>query len=260
MTRIGYVLLCTCLCLFLGACEMLKNGGPALVPLSLAGAEYVGAETCSTSDCHQAEHRYFRFNRHASVAISISEDEAEEGQVEACETCHGPGSLHVENRGRKQGDILVGPGILCFNCHLDIKGRFMLQHHHPVPEALMACTDCHSAHGRDVRSSGGMGFVNRDEACFACHKEMRGPFVFEHDAMREGCTSCHTPHGSINAKLLVAGHSTTCLRCHWESAFNSATGDIGSHAHSSHPIGAGQDCVDCHVAIHGSNIWRSLRK
>ena len=247
-------------CLIVSACNLFEEGPVTMMPLSIPGAEYVGSDTCSTSDCHQTEHRYFSLSKHASVAINISDEDAEAGQVEGCETCHGPGSLHVENRGRQSGDILVADVRTCFGCHLDVKGQFMLQHHHPVLEGHMFCSDCHDMHGDDVRSSGGAMLLGHDDKCFSCHKEMRGPFVFEHDAMRDGCSSCHTVHGSINDKLLVAGQSITCLRCHWEPAFNTSSAGIGSHSHDTHAIGAGQDCVDCHAAVHGSNIWRSLRK
>ena len=259
ITGIWRALFCIGLCIFMCACDMFENAPVTMVPLSIPGAEYVGAETCSTSDCHQTEQRYFHLNKHASVAINISEEDAEAGQAEACETCHGPGSVHVENRGRRPGDILSGDPQACFACHLNVKGEFMLQHHHPVPEGLMTCSDCHDMHGSNVRSSGGAMLLGNNEKCFRCHKEMRGPFVFEHDAVRDGCSSCHNPHGSINDKLLVAGQSITCLRCHWESAFNTSSANIGSHAHSGHSIGAGQDCIDCHTAVHGSNVWRSLR-
>lgn len=258
--RAWRVLLCASLCALGHACDVFEHAGVNMRPLSAPGAEYVGAETCSTSDCHRTQHRYFQFNKHASVAIDIGEEDAEAGQAEACETCHGPGSTHVENRGHKSGDILLGDAQACFSCHLEIRGKFLLQHHHPVLEGQMSCSDCHDMHGSNARSTGGSMLLGDDEKCFRCHKEIRGPFVFEHDAMRDGCSSCHNPHGSINDKLLVAGQSITCLRCHWEPAFNTSTAGIGGHSHSSHAIGAGQDCIDCHTAVHGSNIWRSLRK
>jgi len=255
-----WILRCTSLCLLVCACSTLDRAPVAMIPSPVPGAEYVGPETCSTSDCHQTEHRFFKLNKHASVAIKISDEDAETGQAEACETCHGPGSVHVENRGRKSGDILVRDPAMCFGCHLDVKGKFMLQHHHPVPEGRMFCSDCHNMHGSDVGASGGAMLLGENEKCFGCHKEMRGPFVFEHDALRDGCASCHNPHGSINDKLLVAGQTVTCLRCHWEPAFNTSSASLGGHEHSSHAIGAGQDCVDCHPAVHGSNVWRSLRQ
>ncbi|MEK7995568.1 MAG: cytochrome c3 family protein [Planctomycetota bacterium] len=255
-----WVLPCAGLCLIICACSTFEHAPVVMVPSPVPGAEYVGPETCSTSDCHQSEHRFFQLNKHASVAIKISDEDAEAGQAEACETCHGPGSVHVENRGRKSGDILVRDPAMCFACHFDVKGKFMLQHHHPVPEGRMFCSDCHNMHGSDVAASGGAMLLGENEKCFGCHKEMRGPFVFEHDAIRDGCASCHNPHGSINDKLLVAGQTVTCLRCHWEPAFNTSSASLGGHEHSSHAIGAGQDCVDCHPAVHGSNVWRSLRQ
>ncbi len=95
----------------------------------------------------------------------------------------------------------------------------------------------------------GAGLLGRDEKCFKCHKEQRGPFVFEHEAMREGCTVCHTPHGSINDKLLVAGPVITCVRCHIEPI---ETPDNIHHY--------GVSCIDCHFQIHGSNNAASSLK
>jgi predicted CXXCH cytochrome family protein len=221
-----------------------------MTPLSIPGAEYVGAENCAAEDCHPKEYKYFQ-----SVAIDITEEDAEAGQVEACEACHGPGSLHVEDPYDKSKIIRANAETACFTCHLDVKGKFMLQHHHPVPEGRMFCYDCHDMHGSDVRATGGKmllgaGLLGRDEKCFKCHKEMKGPFVFEHEAMREGCSVCHTPHGSINDKLLVAGQTITCVRCHIE-------GSGGEFHHTTYPIALRRDCIDCHTKIHGSNTAKS---
>ena len=77
----------------------------------------------------------------------------------------------------------------------------------------MKCTDCHSPHGTSnasaLRQSGW-------ETCTQCHSEKRGPFVFEHSAVKvQGCTACHTPHGSVNAMLLVRRETRfLCLQCH----------------------------------------------
>lgn len=240
------VLACIVMGIFIGACAMFKYQPVVMTPLSIPGAEYIGSEMCGDADCHLAEYRYFELTDHASVAIDITEEDAEAGQVEACETCHGPGSLHVEDPTAK--DLIIkGDPETCFSCHLDVKGKFMLQHRHPVLEGRMFCTDCHDMHGSDVRATGGAMLLGQDEKCFKCHKEMRGPFVFEHEAMREGCVVCHTPHGSITDKLLVAGQTITCIRCHIEPL------ESGRNIHHS----GYTDCVDCHTKIHGSNNARS---
>ena len=52
--------------------------------------------------------------------------------------------------------------------------------------------------------------------CFKCHADKQGPFVYEHVPVKtEGCTSCHTPHGSTNPRLLrVSQVNLLCLQCH----------------------------------------------
>ncbi len=242
------LLLCMGSGIFLVSCSMFEYEPVVMVPPSIPGASYVGAETCAT--CHEAESHYFNLTDHASVSVNINDEDAEAGQAEACEACHGPGSLHVEGMGDKSKIIRADAETACFSCHLDVKGKFMLQHHHPVPEGRMTCSDCHDSHGSDVRATGGKmllgaGLLGRDEKCFKCHKEQRGPFVFEHEAMREGCSVCHTPHGSINDKLLVAGPTITCIRCHIEP-------DATNKVHHGRA-----NCLDCHTQVHGSNNARS---
>ena len=58
--------------------------------------------------------------------------------------------------------------------------------------------------------------LGREEPCLKCHVDMRGPFVFEHAAVRvDGCESCHFPHGSTNASLLRRPVVfQLCLECH----------------------------------------------
>ena len=44
-----------------------------------------------------------------------------------------------------------------------------------------------------------------EEPCLKCHIDKRGPFVFEHAAVRiDGCETCHMPHGSTNAQAAEA--------------------------------------------------------
>ncbi|MBV8847925.1 MAG: cytochrome c3 family protein [Bryobacterales bacterium] len=135
---------------------------------------------------------------------------------------------------------------LCFGCHGNIQAQFALPTHHRVPEGAMKCTDCHNPHGTSnratLRQSGW-------ETCTQCHVEKRGPFVFEHSAVKvEGCTACHSPHGSVNRMLLVRREERfLCLQCHVDpNAVNVPHGRLGFQTRG--------DCTRCHAAIHGSNF------
>ena len=135
---------------------------------------------------------------------------------------------------------------LCYGCHGNIQAQFTLPAHHRVPEGAMKCTDCHNTHGTSNRAS-----LRQSgwETCVQCHIEKRGPFVFEHSAVKvEGCVTCHTPHGSINKMLLVRREERyLCLGCHVNpSAVNVP--------HSRLSFQTRGDCTRCHASIHGSNF------
>ena len=93
-----------------------------------------------------------------------------------------------------------------------------------------------------------------NESYATCHRQQARPFVFEHEAMREGCTVCHAVHGSINAKMLVQPDVNLCLRCHSQIQSTPGMTMIGKVDHR--PLLQLGTCwaAGCHSAIHGSNI------
>jgi predicted CXXCH cytochrome family protein len=135
---------------------------------------------------------------------------------------------------------------LCAGCHGNIQSQFALPTHHRVPEGAMKCTDCHNTHGSanlaTLRQSGW-------ETCAQCHIEKRGPFVFEHSAVKvQGCVACHTPHGSVNRNLLARREERfTCLSCH-------VAPTAANVPHSRLSFQTRGDCTRCHASIHGSNF------
>src|SRR3989338_7830597 len=154
-------------------------------PIMGAEAEYVGMDTCAM--CHEKTAKTFKRSEHARIVIRSKE---KEGQ--ACETCHGPGSLHAEAQTKAEKHAtIINPGKnpeACYKCHLDKKGDFSLQYHHPVPEGKMSCADCHTPHGEDtVKPGTRASILGKNEVCAKCHKDQSGPFVYEHEALREGC-------------------------------------------------------------------------
>ena len=146
-------------------------------------------------------------------------------------------------------DLLKAPQPqLCFSCHSDVKPAFSQPFHHKVNEGLMKCTDCHDNHGtfgnNQLRSTADQNLI-----CTKCHTETRGPFVFEHAAVKaEGCLGCHSPHGSQNARLLnVPNINQMCNQCHSPVAAGTVHGMNAGSAEV-------QSCIGCHTMIHGSNI------
>lgn len=226
---------------------------PPLIP----GATYVGMDTCAA--CHEKEVKDFKFAAHARVTIPGEPDRIT-GQ--GCESCHGPGSLHVEDG---TGKFIVNPGPkpeACFQCHLETASQFSLQYHHPVKEGRMTCNDCHDPHGHDMKLARGMQVGRVNESCAQCHREQTRPHVFEHEALREGCTTCHNPHGSINEKMLVERDNNLCLKCHAQVVAPGAAARsivIGKRDHTAFLSQGTCFSAGCHTAIHGSNINPHLR-
>ena len=189
--------------------------------------------------CHGGAHPNFANSPHGESGLS-------------CISCH---SVHKSKDTEK---LLKAPQpALCFQCHSEQKAQFNMPFHHKINEGLMKCTDCHDSHGtfgkKMLRST-----AEQNQICSKCHSETAGPFVFEHTPVKtEGCISCHSPHGSPNARLLnVSNVNTLCLQCH--SDFNNAnkagvrggvspTGPV--HNQSAQYVA----CTICHTQIHGSN-------
>jgi predicted CXXCH cytochrome family protein len=231
--------------------------GSVMVPLEIPGAHYVGNSACA--DCHKDIVRKFPAGPHARVHF---ENAAMGGQT-GCESCHGPGSKHIEAGGAK---FIINPRndpASCFQCHLDVHAEFSLPQHHPVIEGHMGCVQCHDPHGGDIfKPAGGLAMARQNESCAQCHRDQTRPFVFEHKAMREGCTICHNPHGSINQKMLVESDPNLCLRCHAQvQGANVPRGHlyIGNTDHTSFLQVGTCWTSGCHTAVHGSNIDPRLR-
>ena len=180
--------------------------------------------------CHAGAHPDFLRSPHAKANVS-------------CISCH---DIH----GSKDEALLKAPQpTLCFSCHADVKPQFSMPFHHKVNEGAVSCSDCHDPHGtfgaNNVRST-----VDQNAICTKCHTEKRGPFVYEHAAVKgEGCMSCHTPHGSQNPRLLnMASIDVLCAQCHSMVATNTIHNFTWSQSSDVSP------CVNCHTMVHGSNL------
>jgi len=214
---------------------------------------------CHTTGKHQ---EMFAESHHAVASVSCdqchaphwvkeSKDKSKGGLTYAQADFFQVSQLRDEVRWLHSSLLKQSEPDLCFKCHGNIQALFALPVHHRVPEQLMKCTDCHNPHGSINRAS--LNATNW-ETCVKCHVEKRGPYVFEHPAVRvSGCVICHNPHGSTNRMMLVRREGRQlCLQCH-----------TGFHTQAGVPHGrlgfqTSGECTRCHVAVHGSNFDASL--
>ena len=241
------------------------------------GAKYIGSKECE--QCHEDITKTFATADHARLIAN-----GKNALGVGCESCHGPCSIHADSGGETKPPFSFTAGRphsssfgrlaladapratdsarateqVCFQCHADVRGQFSLPNHHPVPEGRMTCTDCHSPHRGSIYRGGGTSLLSENDNCLACHPSQRGPKVFEHEAMREGCTVCHTAHGSVNAKMLTARDANLCMKCH----FQQVSGGRILIGGSDHTVRLQQGTcwtAGCHEAVHGSRVSSSLR-
>jgi DmsE family decaheme c-type cytochrome len=186
--------------------------------------------------CHAAAHPDFQRSPHAKAGVS-------------CVSCH---SVHAA--GDAEHLLKAAQPALCFQCHTEVKPAFAMPFHHRVNEGLIQCSDCHDTHGtfgnNNLRST-----ADQNAICTKCHTETRGPFVYEHAAVKaEGCLACHTPHGSQNPRLLnMPSINTLCNQCHSPVSAGTVHGMNSGSAQL-------LPCISCHTMIHGSNLNQAFLK
>lgn len=255
-----------------GAISCKTTTRTAVVLPDVPGAKYIGSKECE--QCHEDLCRDFATADHARLIA-----QGKNGLAAGCESCHGPASLHSDSggetkppysftSGRPQPSALGARESLdpsrsvettCYQCHPDIRGQFNLPNHHPVPEGHMSCTQCHPPHKGFARAGGSTALLSQDEMCIQCHPAERGPYVFEHEGLREGCTTCHNPHGSVNAKLLTERNANLCLKCHFQQQQPNGSFLIGGFPHDVQVTEGACWTAGCHEAVHGSRVNPSLR-
>ena len=139
---------------------------------------------------------------------------------------------------------------VCFDCHQQQRTQAMKPYAHPVRQGKMDCGSCHNTHGENDM------FVRQtvNDTCYGCHAETRGPNLWEHAPVAEDCGNCHDPHGSTQPGMLTMRAPQLCQSCHSQDGHPSLPQDArGLPTNIPSQFLLGQNCMNCHNAVHGSN-------
>ncbi len=205
-----------------------EGGGPNIFAFS--AEDLSPAKTNKCLSCHIESNSSYMASEHGKAAID-------------CMTCH-----TVHGHTTEKSLLKVNETKSCSICHSDVISQFELNERHRLQEGIMQCTTCHNPHESSTRERLG-GF--KHEACFSCHTDKAGPFLYEHEASRiEGCSACHDVHGSPNRHMLTMHNiADLCFSCHiMAPSFHARFDSLSSN------------CATCHSTIHGSNLDKIFLK
>jgi predicted CXXCH cytochrome family protein len=216
------------------------------------------SETCLACHSGKESHNTFRQGEHWRNDVGCTDCHSAHGTPAVVEK---PGSITFASEPAHKGSAYATQAMLkqsdpqlCISCHNETKSQFTKPFHHKVLEGTMKCGDCHNAHGGFETKQTKLA-IGSDASCIKCHSNKQGPFVFEHGPLKlEGCSTCHTPHGSANPKMLKRPQiRQTCLECHTGISEELAPGVPSFHNQANTRF---TNCTVCHSAIHGSNSSR----
>ncbi len=229
---------------------------PWLEASAYDASKYVGSETCK--GCHEAVHKDMSLTAHGKIFTEAKWKDALQG----CESCHGPGTAHVEGMGDKTKifsfkDVSGSDkSAVCLRCHTEQSKGENLFHWEQSQHARneVACVDCHNPHGK------GMGeFLLRGSQpnlCYTCHNDVRIAFnmPFHHKVPERGmkCTDCHNTHGTTNLRQVSMATATdsACFQCHTDKQGPFTFEHWGVRV---------EGCMACHTP-HGSANPRLLKR
>jgi DmsE family decaheme c-type cytochrome len=165
---------------------------------------------------------------------------AHESRGLACTNCH-----QIMEKVSPDHQLIKDTELeVCFACHKDKRAQEAKSTHMPLIEGRMQCSSCHNPHGSATDSLLREPSIN--ETCYKCHADKRGPFLWEHEPVRDSCVNCHQPHGTTNEYLLKVQRPMLCRQCH---------AGVG-HGQPGNPTAVqevNRSCQNCHTKIHGSN-------
>lgn len=182
---------------------------------------------------------------------SLGSDPQEKTFVEpsvGCESCHGPGSVHVSTSTaiESRRDSIINPAELpghqqaqiCGQCHTnghDTTGTY------PFPRDFLPGMNLQTFYERFLPDEDPEKFFP-DGTSTAHHPQYIDWSSSPHAEAGVKCSDCHDPHKRENIHQLKNERTKICLDCHTLSGTPSLT-------HSIHDFG---NCEGCHMAALGS--------
>ncbi len=250
------------------------------VSAHIQGTSMVGFQQCGT--CHREEAVSFQHSVHALKNVE-------------CEDCHGGGSLHVKNPGKKNIVLLSTltaktANAVCLRCH-ETGPELTNWETGPHSRSNMRCTDCHNIHGTQ---SAIPSRQQLNALCTRCHLKQAAEenLPYHHPVLENKmtCIDCHDPHGGVAGNNIRANTpNQLCYKCHSEyqgpfiyqhppvtescltchnphGSMNRAMLVVSEpmlcmQCHPAHHDGNGvpllNKCTNCHNSIHGSDVASS---
>lgn len=219
-----------------------------IAPTQNYTAQYVGTDACKT--CHEDLYKqHFELTPHFKTTL-------EGGH--GCESCHGPGSAHVDGGGDIAKIIRFATlstqaaSARCLSCHGE-KGQ---QRHFSASAHAsndVGCLDCHSPH--QAKEPEHLLVRAQPDLCYGCHVSAKADFARPyHHRVDEGllqCSDCHNVHGTTTVRLVktIPSGDAICVKCHADKQ--------GPFVYEHVPVKT-EGCASCHTP-HGSNNPRYLR-
>lgn len=218
---------------------------PAPTEKKSGPATYVGSKACL--ECHEDYSDTFNRTAHAKTK-NTGPDAANQ-----CESCHGPGSVHVEEGGGNVGIITfknmpaTKVNAACNKCHEGHQNLYEWRFSKHATSAV-SCIDCHQPHAKKKEDMSAFLLRKKGEPelCYSCHLNVKAEANWPyHHPIAEGrmvCSDCHNVHGSqLSAYKKGPTARELCLSCHTQYR--------GPFAKDHAPVT--DSCMNCHRA-HGS--------
>lgn len=166
----------------------------------VADAQFTAGGTASCMRCHAGE----RMTLMAETAHGNTDNPHTPYAQQGCESCHGPGSLHVSRARGGRGF----PALIRFDSK------------ESVPQQTAACLNCH---GKEMGELEGMAWTDSlhdsgTMTCVTCHEaHIVGNSLRDQEQQRKSCAKCHDVQITNHRRFENVGivfDKLSCYDCH----------------------------------------------